>query len=306
MRARVDPVVDIRSGLLWFAALTAVGAIIFALEPFGDLPGRTGGSQWVLGNSYLLALAPLVAIERAYRQVRSVPYSPRGLEERRTIGGRWMLPTCMIHATGAAGAFVWGDDRLALGLALTVLLAVSWFAFVEVQRRTRVPLAFGEWTSRDIDQLRVNSEALCVAMIWVGAGIALQLVSPLDDPIGGWLIGLAALGVGFAFIRVVVSLSARVSLAGLFALAYILGAVALVALASSPTWEVYLLVGVPLVALLLERARRQHQRVIAGSLVEQGHGPALRRRYGGEFFADNTATGATGTASSAGQPKCEG
>jgi hypothetical protein len=178
------PEVAVGRALGWLVLGLALGVVVLITAPFGqasDVPAEDSG--FVLLNGYALALAPLLSIMRAYRAVRAVPVEPRGLEERRVIGGRWMLLSCVVHALGPAAGLIWGGDhRVLFGCSLVALVSLSWLVFIELQRRTRKPLAIASWTSQEIDQLRVNSEVIVIALLWSAVGLSFAGASPSEIP----------------------------------------------------------------------------------------------------------------------------
>lgn len=282
-----DPRVETVAGTVWLVFGLVVGALILWAEPFGapaNDPAAT--SDLVVGNGYVLAVAPLLAIVRAYRQVRAVPFSPRGLEERRQIGGRWMGVTCALHALAPAAVLAWGSHRIAYGLGLTAVVAVSWLVFVETQRRTRVPLAFEDWTSAEIDRLRVNSEFAYIALVWSAAGVALEVAVPSAIPnMGTWIAGVALVGLALAFLRVVAELCSALDPVGFAAILGSCLAVWILVTSSRETWLPVVGSLTLVLVVALERRRRARQLQIAQRLDEAGNHQALVSRYGPEFSA---------------------
>lgn len=197
---------DLRSGLLWLVCGLVVGAVVLAGSPFGA--GHRSDPEML--NGFVLAFTPLVALNRLYAPIRAQRAAGRGLEERTTIGGRAMLPTSAVHALGPAAALVWTEDGRLLGAALTCLVALSWWLYLEIQRRTRVILRPGQWTSRELDRLENNYEILAITGLWALVGAACAATDQLAAPhLMSYVIGLLVLGISATSIRAACVIATR-------------------------------------------------------------------------------------------------
>lgn len=209
--------VDILAGVLWLTIGVGAGLLMLVVAPFGS--GERSSPE--LLNGFVLAFAPLLALNRLYAPARALRAAPRGMEERSMIGGRAMLPTSAVHAIGPAAALVWADDGAALGAALTALLAASWWLFLEIQRRSRAFLASDAWTSRVLDRLENNYEIFAVSALWALAGGMYAAVSPdaiprlMDYVVGVLMVGIC--GTSARAASSVIATSWRIAVLGMFA-----------------------------------------------------------------------------------------
>lgn len=264
---------DVRSALLWLVSGVLVGGVVLAAEPFGA-GDRTNPE---LLNSYLLAFAPLFALNRLYLPVRRVRCAPRGLEERPTIGGRAMLPTCAVHALGPAAAFVWAENGTLVGGVLAGLLAMSWWIFLEVQRRTRTVLTPKAWTSRELDRLENNYEIAAIAALWAVAGATYAAAEPSSIPsLPDFTVGLLALGAVGTPLRAATVLVARRWPAAL--------ACAVLALTTAVLWRSGLWVPLGIApalvwAVYIDRERRLERELVITGLRGRVDPQTLQSRY---------------------------
>lgn len=158
---------DGRRGTLTLIAAASVGWLIAASQPFGTPPRGDGPS---IMNGVVLALAPLVAAVVAYRPVRSVAWSPRGLASSTEIGSPVMLGAWLLTTPPVAIEFAWGPSRFGEAVIIWGLVNVSWLVTLEIQRRTRQPLHLQN--RREDHALHLNVEALAVGGLWTLSALA--------------------------------------------------------------------------------------------------------------------------------------
>jgi hypothetical protein len=236
------------------------GVVLWRLELFG---ASTDADSGALMNGLLIAAAPWVGAFWAYGPARLVALAPRGLATTPELGGTWLWVMWAVMLLAPAAEFAWGTRRLSEAIAVWLVVSATWLVVLEVQRRTRAPLADGA-VANEPPQLLVNVEAFAVGVLWATAFALLAAFSPdaVESPLR-YSAGAIALGTAVAYAAPTIALAAGGWIpaypAGLFGLS-ILGAVQYAAAPSI----VYLVTGTVVMVCALEPKRRSVLRNAAG------------------------------------------
>lgn len=268
--------IRVRRGFSVLAAVSIAGAAVLAAHPAGrGLDGRVLPPEQIL-NGILLASACPAAVLSGYWPVLWGVVEPYGLSTMRRIGSVWLIAIVALSTLAPAALLARSD--VAAGLGACVFVGLVWLLFVEGQRRRRRQIGREEWSDPTLDALRLHLEVLPVGLLGLLGAIVVRFVDNqvvLSDLIAGviWA-SCAALYVG-----VVARGARRLRAAQTIALTYGVASFALYDLPAAGARFAFLGLGAPMVAGILEFARRRAIRQRVDDLRTEGYGKALSLRY---------------------------
>lgn len=235
------------------------GVVVWKLELFG---ASTDSRSGALMNGLLISAAPWVGAFWAYAPARLVALAPRGLATTPELGGTWLWVVWAVMVLAPAAEFAWGTRRLSEAVAVWLVVSATWLVVLEVQRRTRTPLA-DDAVADEQPQLLLNVEAFAVGVLWALAFALVAFVAPaaVESP---WRFCAAAVALGTAvgYASSTIALAARDWIpaypAGFFGLSIL----AVVQYPTTPAIT-YLAVGTVALVVVLEPKRRRVRRTAA-------------------------------------------
>lgn len=265
-----------RRGISVLVAVGVAGGVALAAHPAGrGLQGRVLPPEQIL-NGVLLASAGPAAVLSAYWAVLWRTVEPYGLSTMRRIGSAWLIAIVALSTLAPAALLARGE--VAAGLGACVFVSLLWWLFIEGQRKRRCSIARDAWSDPTIDALRLHTEFVAVGVLALVSAIVVRV---LDDQVvlPDLLAGVIWFSCAGLYAGVVARGARGLRVAQTVAVLYGAVSFALYDLQSIEARFALLGLGAPLVAGVLELARRRAIRLRVQALQAEGYGEEMSERY---------------------------